>query len=166
MLLLIHLFSRSSMRIGCCFEYICVEKVNIDVSCSYSLLSTLHSINLWSCLPSLVFAWGQAESKLGGVDTFHFASLFFIIIYLYSLINFVLGYFTYVILPFFCMFCIFGRFICQSSESARKVPIKTPDVRSSENSRKIQEILFSEISHGVKRAHGGETAGADRKSVV
>ena len=41
-----------------------------------------------------------------------------------------------------------------------KSTVKTPDVRSSENSRKIQEILFSEISHGVKRAHGGETAGA------
>ena len=33
------------------------------------LLSTLHSINLRSCLLSSVFAWGQAKSKLGGVDT-------------------------------------------------------------------------------------------------
>src|SRR3954468_15430465 len=33
------------------------------------LLSTLHSINLWTCLLSSVFAWGQAKSNLGGVDT-------------------------------------------------------------------------------------------------
>jgi hypothetical protein len=30
-------------------------------------LLTLHSINLWSCLPSSVFAWGHARSKLGEV---------------------------------------------------------------------------------------------------
>src|SRR4051812_38355270 len=28
-------------------------------------LLTLHSLNLWTCLPSLVIAWGQARSKLG-----------------------------------------------------------------------------------------------------
>ena len=33
------------------------------------LLLTLHSINLWTCLLSSIFAWGQAKSKLGGVDT-------------------------------------------------------------------------------------------------
>src|SRR3954463_16204945 len=36
------------------------------------LLSTLHSINLWTCLLSSVFSWGQAKSKLGGVDTPNF----------------------------------------------------------------------------------------------
>jgi hypothetical protein len=29
--------------------------------------TSLH--NLWSCLSSSVFTWGQARSKLGGVDT-------------------------------------------------------------------------------------------------
>src|SRR4051794_19688423 len=33
------------------------------------LLSTLHSLNLWAGLPSSAIAWGQARSKLGGVDT-------------------------------------------------------------------------------------------------
>ena len=33
------------------------------------LLSTLHSLNLWTGLPSSAIAWGQARSKLGGVDT-------------------------------------------------------------------------------------------------
>jgi hypothetical protein len=46
------------------FSQIAVRKIIILYR-----LSTLHSINLWSCLLSLVFAWGQARSKLGGVDT-------------------------------------------------------------------------------------------------
>ena len=33
------------------------------------LLSTLHSLNLWTGLPISAIAWGQARSKLGGVDT-------------------------------------------------------------------------------------------------
>jgi len=62
-------------------------------------LSTLHSINMWSCLLSSVFAWGQARSKLGGSWYVHFASLFYIIIYCYSLIYFIFRDDTYVILP-------------------------------------------------------------------
>jgi hypothetical protein len=49
-------------------------------------LSTLHSVNLWSCLPSLVFAWGQARSKLGGVDTsilHHYFVSYFTVIHWY-----------------------------------------------------------------------------------
>src|SRR3954470_20494802 len=57
------------------------------------LLSTLHSLHLWTGLPSSVIAWGQARSKLGElirpkcitilycnsplfVDIFHFIVLF------------------------------------------------------------------------------------------
>src|SRR3954454_23895071 len=57
------------------------------------LLSTLHSLNLWTGLPSSVIAWGQARSKLGElirpkyitilyciltlfIDIFHFKVLF------------------------------------------------------------------------------------------
>src|ERR1041384_3488406 len=56
-------------------------------------LSTLHSLNLWTGLPSSVIAWGQARSKLGELinpkcitilycnsllftDIFHFIVLF------------------------------------------------------------------------------------------
>src|SRR3954466_12263286 len=57
------------------------------------LLLTLHSLNLWTGLPSLVIAWGQVRSKLGEfirpkcitilycnltlfIDIFHFKLLF------------------------------------------------------------------------------------------
>ena len=37
--------------------------------CPYYVLSTPSSLNMWTCLWILFFAWGQARSKLGGVDT-------------------------------------------------------------------------------------------------
>ena len=42
----------------------------------------------------------------------------------------------------FCMFYNYWGFICWSPESAGKLPVKTPNGQSSENYRKIQEILF------------------------
>ena len=60
----------------------------------------------------------------------------------------------------FCMFCNYWGCICRSPESAGKVPVKIPDVGTSKNSRKIRRIIFCEISHGVKRAHGGKLQGA------
>ena len=38
-------------------------------ACSYLVLSTPLSLNMWTHLLSSAFAWGQARSKLGGVDT-------------------------------------------------------------------------------------------------
>ena len=66
---------------------------------SVVFLSTLHSINQWSCLLSSAFAWGQVRSKLGGVDTSILHHYFYILIYCYLLIFIILGYNTYVILP-------------------------------------------------------------------
>ena len=60
----------------------------------------------------------------------------------------------------FCMFSNYWRCICRSPESAGKVHVKIPGVQSSENSRKIRRIIFWEISHGAKRAHGDELQGA------
>ena len=49
--------------------YIDVLFVIMMPSCLYYVLSTPSSLNMWTCLWNLVFAWGQARSKLGGVDT-------------------------------------------------------------------------------------------------
>ena len=106
-------------------KMICVL-IHVDASCPYSLLSTLHSINLWSCLLSSAFAWGQARSKLWGSWYVHFASLFYIIIYCYSLIYFIFGWYTYVIFILFCMFDDYWRINCRSQDSAGKSIVKTP----------------------------------------
>ena len=84
------------MEGSCCLEWLVYQWMWCFLSVFY--LSTLCSINLWSCLLSSVFAWGQARSKLGGLIR-PFASLFYIIIYCYSSIYFIFRSVTYVILP-------------------------------------------------------------------
>ena len=60
----------------------------------------------------------------------------------------------------FCMFCIYGGFICESPEIDGKAHVKTPDLRSPKNSKKIKKSFFREISHGARRGHEGEPPGA------
>ena len=58
---------------------------------------------------------------------------------------------------------MFGNYwgcICRSRKSAGKVPVKIPDVRSSENFRKIWKSIFWKLSHRAERGHGGELQGA------
>ena len=67
-------FKRSHMKGVVIWNDLCTN----EMWCFLSVfrLSTLHSINQWSCLLSSAFAWGQARSKLGGSWYVHFASLF------------------------------------------------------------------------------------------
>ena len=62
-------------------------------------LSTLQSINLWSCLVNSALLGDKRGLSLGGVDTSILHHYFYIIIYYYLLIFIILGYNTYVILP-------------------------------------------------------------------
>src|SRR3954469_4069961 len=64
------------------------------------LFSTLHSLNLWTCLPSSVIAWGQARSKLGGVDTSKMHH------YFYCNLNLLIDIFHFKVL-FLCCFGLF-----------------------------------------------------------
>ena len=49
--------------------YVAVLRMIMMPSCPYFILSTPLSLNMWTYLSILAFAWGQARSKLGGVDT-------------------------------------------------------------------------------------------------
>ena len=49
--------------------YVVVLKMIMMPSCPYFILSTPLSLNMWSYLSISASAWGQARSKLGGVDT-------------------------------------------------------------------------------------------------
>ena len=49
--------------------YVAVLKMIMMPSCLYFILSTPLSLNMWTYLSISAFAWGQARSKLGGVDT-------------------------------------------------------------------------------------------------
>ena len=49
--------------------YVVVLKMIMMPSCPYFILSTPLSLNMWTYFSISAFAWGQARSKLGGVDT-------------------------------------------------------------------------------------------------
>ena len=49
--------------------YVAVIRMIMMPSCLYFILSTPLPLNMWTYLSLLASAWGQARSKLGGVDT-------------------------------------------------------------------------------------------------
>ena len=122
-------------------------------------LSTLHSKNLWSCLPSSGFAWEQTKSKLGGVDTPFCITILHLNLSLFiDIFHIMMQYLCYFIL--ICMFGNCWRCIHRSLESDGKVHVKTPDFRRPKNSRKIQRSIFRDMSHGARRGRRREQQGA------
>ena len=78
-------------------------------SCPYYVLSTPSSLNMWTCLWNLVFAWGQARSKLGGVDTsilHHAFMLIFIAFWAVILL----------VVPYLCLFSLILQGLFEEGE--------------------------------------------------
>ena len=73
-------------------------------SCPYYVLSTPSSLNMWTCLWNLVFARGQARSKLGGVDTSILHHIF-MLIFIASLV--VISLHGTILMPFLSYFARF-----------------------------------------------------------
>ena len=118
-------------------------------------LSTLLSINLWSGLLSSVFAWGQARSKLGGSWYVQFASLFYTIIYYYSLIYLVFRYDTYVISSIFACLMIIGELIIAVRILLEKGPSRYNIPEAQEFPENIQKFLFCQKMEEARRRAGG-----------
>ena len=82
--------------------YVVVLKMIMMPSCPYFILSTPLSLNMWTYFSILGFAWGQARSKLGGVDTsiLHhafisiFIALWAVITHYFTILMPILSYFT------------------------------------------------------------------------
>ena len=51
------------------YIYVAILRMIMMPSCPYFILSTPLSLNMWTYFSISAFAWGQARSKLGGVDT-------------------------------------------------------------------------------------------------
>ena len=60
-----YLSIRNHMTIS---TYVAVIRMIMMPSCPYFILSTPLSLNMWKYFSISAFAWGQARSKLGGVD--------------------------------------------------------------------------------------------------
>ena len=82
--------------------YVVVLKIIMMPSCLFFVLSTPLSLNMWTYLSISAFTWGQATSKLGGVDTniLHhafisiFLALWAIITHYVTILMPILSYFT------------------------------------------------------------------------
>ena len=82
--------------------YVVVLKMIMMPSCPYFILSTPLSLNMWTYLSLSASAWGQARSKLGGVDTsiLHhafisiFIALWAVITHYVTILMPILSYFT------------------------------------------------------------------------
>ena len=84
------------------FIYVVVIRMIMMPSCPYFILSTPLSLNMWTYLSLSASAWGQARSKLGGVDTsiLHhafisiFIALWAVITHYVTILMPILSYFT------------------------------------------------------------------------
>ena len=84
------------------YIYVAVIRMIMMPSCLYFILSTLLSLNTWKYFSLSASAWGQARSKLGGVDTsiLHhafmliFIALWAIITHYVTILMPILSYFT------------------------------------------------------------------------
>ena len=82
--------------------YVAVMRIIMMPSCPYFILSTPLPLNMWTYLTLSAFAWGQARSKLGGVDTsiLHhafisiFIALWAVITHYVTILMPILSYFT------------------------------------------------------------------------
>ena len=82
--------------------YVVVLKMIMMPSCPYFILSTPLSLNMWTYFSISAFPWGQARSKLGGVDTsiLHhafiliFITLWAVITHYVTILMPILSYFT------------------------------------------------------------------------
>ena len=84
------------------FIYVVVVRMIMMPSCPYFILSTPLSLNMWTYFSISASAWGQARSKLGGVDTsiLHhaliliFIALWAVITHYVTILMHFLSYFT------------------------------------------------------------------------
>ena len=108
------------------------------------LLSTLHSINPWTCLLSSVFAWGQAKSKLGELIRPICITILYHNLPLFIDICIIMRYYLWLFICL-CMLDDSWRMDCRSLDSDGKEGILMQFREDQKNTRKIWEnIIFPE----------------------
>ena len=111
-------------------------------ACSYLVLSTPLSLNMWTYLLSSAFAWGQARSKLGGVDTsilHHAFMLIFIALWAVITLH---GTILMPFLSYFARFTWRGRMPAAGILAWKWSKVEIPILRNSKR-RKNQRGIFS-----------------------
>ena len=80
------------------FKFVAVIIIYMMLLCVYFVfIDTSLSLSMWTCFPILVFAWGQARSKLGGVDT---SILHHVFLLLFMMFLSIIMHFGVILMPF------------------------------------------------------------------
>ena len=125
-------------------------------ACPYFVLSTPLSLNMWAYLLISVSAWGQAKSKLGGVDTSILHHVF-MLIFIASLV--VISLQGTIIKPFLSYFARFtwrGRIPTTGILAWKWSKVEIPILRNSKR-RETQRGFFSQFikNTGPKKCQRG-----------
>ena len=79
------------------YIYVAVIRMIMMPSCPYCILSTPLSLNMWTYFSISASAWGQARSKLGGVDT---SILHHVFLLLFMMFLSIIMLFGVILMPF------------------------------------------------------------------
>ena len=91
-------YDKSSTIKALCLFIFCYNNehdASMSVFCFYRHLSL--SLSMWTCFSILVFAWGQARYKLGGVDT---SILHHVFLLLFTMFLSIIMLFGVILMPF------------------------------------------------------------------
>ena len=122
-------------------------------SCPYFILSTLLSVNMWTYFSFSAFTWGQARSKLGGVDTsiLHhafisiFIALWFVITRYVTILMHILSYFT--------RFTWRGRMPAAGILGRKRSKFEKPILHNSKSPEILWRIILEYIKNIGRRKH-------------
>src|SRR3954466_1749016 len=123
------------------------------------ILSTLHSINLWTCLLSSLFAWGQAKSKLGELIRPICITILYHNLPLSIDICLIMMYYLWL---FICLYMLDDswRMDCRSLDSDGKDGVSVQFREDQKNTRKIwKHIILPEYEGSQKEERRGASGG-------
>ena len=132
---------------------VAVLKMIMMLPCPYFILSTPLSLNMWTWFSISAFAWGQARSKLGGVDTsiLHHA---FILIFI-ALWAVITQYGT-ILMPFLSYFIRFtwrGRMPAAGILDWKRSKSVIPILHNSKSPENLRRIILEYIKNTGRRKY-------------
>ena len=135
------------------YIYVDVQRMIMMPSCPYCIFIDTSVLNMWTYFSISALAWGQARSKIGGVDTYILHHAFIsIFIALWAVIT----HYVTILMPILSYFTRFTwRGGCQQLEfwagkgaNIRDLFYTTPKVLKLHGSQNIKKILGKESTRG------------------
>ena len=129
-------------------------------SCMYYVLSTPSSLNMWTCLWNLIFAWGQARSKFAGVDTSILHHAFMLIFITFWVVLTLHGTILMPFLSYFARFKWRGRMPAAGILAWKRSKFETPILHNSKSHENQHGFFWEYIKNtGRTKCQRGATRG-------